>query len=326
MKKVICLLLSVVLTVGLLAGCQQTPQSQETTATPTTEATQPTESAQEAKALKIMILGSSRSVNAFQLLYEAFQDQMPDQEVVLGIMYYSGCSMTMHTDFIKNNECVYDYYRNNDGRWEIQRGVHMAYGLQDQNWDVVVLQAGNGDLENEMNKPCREFLTDYVDGILKEHPHVFWWHSTWTNSTDPSLYDSSKTKLNPYTIDQYAQLTSGIDAAKAYVLEDPMFAGHVTSGTPMMYALKVLEIPEVELYRDHTHLSDFGCLLVAYAWYAQFTGNPVTEIKLEYVRKDLRHSQYQYMGDMFVTQQMKDYIIKTVEYTLNNPWSVPVKE
>ena len=264
-------------------------------------------------------------MNTFHLLYEAFRDQMPEQELVLGAMYYSGCSMTMHTNFIKNNECVYDYYRNDNGAWYIQNGVHMAYGLQDQAWDVVLLQAGTGDLENEMNKPCREFLTQYVDSVLKDHPHTFWWHSTWFNSTTPELFKPEKTKLNPYTIDQYGQLTSGIDAAKAYVFDDPMFAGHITSGTPMMYALKILEVPEVDLYRDHTHLSDFGCLLVAYAWYAQYTGKTVTEINIDVIPQSLRHREYQHLGDMEVTQEMKDIIIETANYSLENPWSVPKK-
>lgn len=323
MKRIFAFILSALLLMGLL-GCAGQPET-NTAPTETTQPT-PTESAEEAEVLKIMILGSSRSVNTFQLLYEAFRDQLPDQKLVLGIMYYSGCSMTMHTNFIKNNECVYDYYRNTDGRWEIQSNSHMAVGLQDQKWDVVLLQAGNGDLDNEMNKPCREFLTQYVDSILGDHPHTFWWHSTWTNSTDPALYDPAKTKINPLTVDQYGQLTSGIDAAKAYVMEDPMFEGRITSGTPMMYALKVLEIPEAELYRDHTHLSDFGCLLVAYAWYAQYTGNPVTQINLDMIPQHLRHWSYQHLGDMVVTQEMKDQIIQTVDYTLKNPWSVPLKD
>lgn len=327
MKKALCILLIVVLSVSFFSGCAQqsdpttTPTEAETTAAPTT----PTESPEEAKALKIMILGSSRSVNTFQLLFEAFRDQMPEQELVLGIMYYSGCSMSMHANFIMNNESVYDYYRNDSGKWDIQKGVHMDVGLQDQKWDVVLLQAGNGDLTNNMNESCRKFLKNYVASKV-DHPHTLWWHSTWFNSTDPKLYEGAKTSLKPENIDQYAQLTSTNDAAKKYVLNDPMFAGHITSGTPMMYALKILEVPEIDLYRDHTHLSDFGCLLVGYAWYAQFTGKPVTEIKLETIPVHLRHRVYQSLGDMTVTEEMKEIIIKTVDYTLKNPWAVPVKE
>ena len=272
--------------------------------------------------MKIMILGSSRSVNTFQLLYEVFKDQMPDQELVLGIMYYSGCSMSMHVNFIKQNANVYHYYRNVDGYWEIMKEVNMDAGLKDQNWDVILLQAGTGDLDNRLNETGRNFLKDYVDKLVS-HPHQLWWHSTWFNSTDPSLYKSPKTAADAAAVNQVAQLTSTNDAAKAYALTDPMFAGHITSGTPMMYALKHLNVAEKDLFRDHTHLSDFGCLLVGYAWYAQYTGKPVTQIGIDTIPTRLRHSEYQSLGDMTVTEEMKQIIIDTVDYTLNNPWAVP---
>lgn len=320
MKRFVSLLLVFILVLSVFSGCGNTPAPAETT-----EATQATEAPEEANVLKIMILGSSRSVNAFHFLYQAFKDQMPEQELVLGIMYYSGCSMSMHTEFIQTNQSVYRYYLNTDGVWSYQSDVHMDVGLTDQNWDVILLQAGTGDLENEMNKPCREFITEYVDSRIS-HPHTFWWHSTWFNSTNPALFDPSKTKLDPTKINQSKQLQDGIDAAKAYVLKDPMFAGRITSGTPMMYALKKLQIPEVELYRDHTHLSDYGCLLVGYSFYTQFTGKPVTQINLDVLAKAKRQPQYQSKGDLTITQEMKDIMIRTADYTHKNPWTVPVKE
>lgn len=100
-------------TMLLVTACGSTPCGETTQTTQSTTA--PTESPEEAEALKIMILDSSRSVNTFQLLYEVFKDQMPEQKLVLGIMYYSGCSMSMHVNFIKNNQFGYDYYRNDSG-------------------------------------------------------------------------------------------------------------------------------------------------------------------------------------------------------------------
>ena len=90
MKKLVSVLLVFVFAFGLFAGCGQSaePETQPTETLP-----QPTETPEEAKALKIMILGSSRSVNAFHFIYQAFKDQMPDQKLVLGVMYYSGCSI-----------------------------------------------------------------------------------------------------------------------------------------------------------------------------------------------------------------------------------------
>lgn len=319
MKRFLAILFAVAMLLTMVAcGHNTTQDGSETTEQVATE------TPEEAKVLKIMILGSSRSVNTFHLLYQVFKDQMPDQELVLGVMYYSGCSMSMHANFIKNGQSVYDYYRNTSGTWEIFSDSSMEMGLRDQAWDVILLQAGTGDVQNNMNEKDRTFLKEFVDKNVKT-PHELWWHSTWTNSTDPALYDFSKTSLHPSTVDQFKQLTSTNDAAKQYVLNDPMFAGHITSGTPMMYALKVLEVPEVDMYRDHTHLSDYGCLLVGYAWYAQFTGNPVTQINLDLIPKNLRQKEYKSLGDMQVTEEMKQVIIKTVDYTLNNPWAVPTK-
>ena len=317
MKKLILICLCAAMLLGLLPGCGAAGGE-----TSTTQATTATESPEEAEVLKIMILGSSRSVNTFQLLWEAFKDQMPDQKVVLGIMYYSGCSMSMHTEFIQTNQCVYRYYLNTDGKWTYHSNCHMDTGLVDQAWDVILLQAGDGDTANNMNEVGRKYLTEYVDGII-ETPHTFWWHSTWFNSADPELYGSRVYDMTPEK--QVEQLTASNDAAKKYVLDDPMFEGRITSGTPMLYAIKELGIADKELFRDHTHLSDYGCLLVAYAWYAQFTGKEVTEINLDSIPAHLRHKSTQNLGDMEVTEEMKQNIIKTVDYTLKNPWAVPGK-
>lgn len=317
-KKILCACLCLCMLLTVLAGCTNEPTATETTAQSTEP--KPTESPEEAKALRIMILGSSRSVNTFHLLYEVFKDQMPDQEITLGVMYYSGCSMSMHTQFIKNNQSVYDYYRNTNGYWEIISNSDMESGLRDQAWDVILLQAGTGDVANNMNEACRKFLTEYVDSVVT-HPHTFWWHTTWFNSTDPALYEAGA--MPKTEVEQYLQLSQAIDAAKKYVLDDPMFEGRICSGTPLMYALKELKIPEVELYRDHTHLSDYGSLLVGYSWYTQFTGNEVTQINLDVIPKHLRIAQHKHLGDLQITEEMKQAIIQTAHYTQENPWTVP---
>lgn len=324
MKRIVSCFLILVMLLGSFTACSA-PENTETT--PTTEQTEPvvTESPEEADVLKIMILGSSRSIDTFQVLYDVFKDQMPDQKLVLGIMYYSGCSMSMHANFIKENAFVYRYYRNDSGRWDITDNANMDMGLKDQKWDVVFIQAGNGDTRNNMNLETRKFLRDYVDKIVR-HPHQLWWHSTWFNSTDPSLYKAPKTAEDAAAVDQVAQLTETNEAAKAYVLDDPMFSGHIASGTPVMYALKKLNVPETELFGDHTHLTDFGYLLVGYSFYAQFTGKPVTQINLDTIPAHLRHGTKQFMGPLTVTEEMKQIIMETVDYTLKNPWSVPTGE
>ena len=271
--------------------------------------------------MKIMIIGSSRSVNTFRYLYEVFKDQLPEEEMTLGILYHSGCSMSMHRGFIERGEAACDYYLNADGYWNITKGVTADVGIADQPWDVVFLQAGKGDTDKEMNRETRQFLVDFVNGILK-NPHVFWWHSTWFNAEDPDLYAEGK-KHKLVGVDQVAQLTVTNEAAVKYVLNDPMFAGHIASGTPMLYARKVLGLQDKDILRDHTHLSDFGYLLAGYSFFAQFTGKPVTGIGLDKIPAHLRHKSTQHLGDFVITEEMKEIVLKAVAYTLENPWSVP---
>ena len=283
------------------------------------------ETPEEAKALRIMIIGSSRSVNTFQHLYLAIKDQMPDQELTLGVVYYSGGSMSMHADFIRNREAVVTYYRNTNGAWELFYNKQTRDAIKDQKWDVILLQGGTGDTANNMNLKDRQYMTSVIDSWLYSHPHQYWWHTTWFNSTDPVLYENANTSLKPEEIDQVKQLTSAINSAKQYVMDDPMFDGHICSGTPLMYAINVLGVPETELYRDHTHLSDFGSLVVGYAWYTQFTGKAVTEVNLDVIPANIREPHYQDLGDLEITEEMKEVIIKTCQYTLENPWTVPTK-
>ena len=324
LSKFFSLFLCVCMLLSVLTGCSGTPASTEPETVATTAATEPkpTESSEEANALRIMIIGSSRSVNTFQLLYSVLKDQMPDKEITLGVIYYSGGSMSMHADFIRSNQAVVTYYRNTQGYWELFYDCTTEYGLKDQNWDVVLLQAGTGDTANNMNLEDRQFITGCVDNWVS-HPHTFWWHTTWFNSTDPVLYIGANTSLQPQNVDQVKQLTDQIEAAKAYVMDDPMFEGRICSGTPMMYAIKVLGVPETELFRDHTHLTDYGSLLVGYCWYVQFTGQPLTQINIDRIPQMERNPKQKHLGDMVITEEMKDVILKTAQYTYENPWTVP---
>lgn len=323
LKKLLCACLCLCLLLSMLSGCSGSPTATTPQTTSETETeTKPTETPEEANALRIMIIGSSRSVNTFQLLYPVFKDQMPDKEITLGVMYYTGGSMIKHANFIRNNEAAITYYRNTNGYWELIYNSYMQDGLKDQNWDVVLLQAGTGDQAGNMNLEDRKFITSCVDSWVS-HPHSYWWHTTWFNASDPSLYEKPNDVISE--AEQYGQLKSQINAAKQYVMDDPMFEGRICSGTPLMYALKVLGVPEDQLFRDHTHLSDYGSLLIGYCWYVQFTGQPVTEINLDKIPQLQRNLKQQHLGDLEITEEMKQVILKTAQYTYENPWTIPVK-
>lgn len=48
------------------------------------------------------------------------------KEVVLGNLYYGGCSLAQHLDFVSNNKPVYKYYKNVSGNWELTESYRFS--------------------------------------------------------------------------------------------------------------------------------------------------------------------------------------------------------
>ena len=104
---------------------------------------------------KILIIRNSHSVDAFRFPHHVYKDKEQDGQLVLGILYYSGCSITQRVDFYKNNEPVCDYYKNTDGNWAITKKTALLENvLKDEKWDKVFLQAANHSLDFPWNLPA----------------------------------------------------------------------------------------------------------------------------------------------------------------------------
>ena len=69
------------------------------------------------KNLKILAIGNSFSTDAMQYLYGIAKDAGVET-VVLGNLYYGGCSLQQHLTFGTKNSPSYTYYKNNSGSWE----------------------------------------------------------------------------------------------------------------------------------------------------------------------------------------------------------------
>ncbi len=290
----------------------------------------------EKETLKIMIVGNSHSVDAFWLMYKAFQDQYPDQKLMLGIMYYSGCPITKHVTFDNNNSPVYDYRYNRDGNWIVRDESTLRDGLTDQQWDIVVMQVGTGDMDDPtVSKTARDRLKEIIDECVPTE-HEIYWHTTWPSPNDETFYSATYDPQPPtnwkdnliekYGFDPVAQMQSNSARLQETVLVDPMYAEYVNCFPAIMYALNKMGCSQLDLWRDYTHLSDLGRLIAAYCWVTQVNGEPLTEINIDTVEKILRHRRAQAYGDMTVTEEMKEIIIESVNYALENRWEVPTAE
>lgn len=327
MKRVFCLLLCVFLLLSLAACGSSGAEDTQATQPPA-----PTESPEEAKVLKILTIGNSHSYDATQLLYEVFKAQAPEQEVVIGTLYYSGCSIAQHVSFASSNQPVYELSVNSTGTWERTNDVTMQTGIRAQAWDIVVIQEVYAGNEEVFQNDNRHKLVEYVNQNLS-HPHIFVWNMDIVCPNDETFYTPTYDPQPPTTFRARQTAIHGFDPVNdlkltqanvvKYVLPDETYSNYIPSGTVVMYAHLVDGWTQLDLYRDYIHVTDFGRLLVSYMWYAQLTGEPLTEVKIDSIEASLRHRRAIPLGDMEVTAEMKQTILDAVNHCLEHPWTVP---
>lgn len=284
--------------------------------------------------LKILIIGNSHSIDAFRFLSEVFRDQNPGQDVVTASLYYSGCSIIQHNKHIEENAPVYRYTVNKNGVQEVTEKVTVLHGLQDQNWDMIMLQAAKPDRDETLNLAGRRKLEKYVDDHVTK-PYVFAWHNSWPSPNDAAFFSPDWVRQPPagykenlirlYGFDPVYQSRLMALQTVEHILPDRTYKYCVNTGAAIMQAHLVQQLPQQALWRDYTHLHDFGRLIVAYAIYAQLTGNKITSVGIDTVPVEKRYIQFQHLGDLQITQEMKQSIMEAANYSLENPWTIPAK-
>lgn len=336
MKRILALFLSLILAVSVFGGCGG--QSESAGTTQATEAPGPTQSPEEQAVLRVISIGNSHTNDTTNLLYEVFHAEMPDQKVLIGNMYYSGCPVVKHVQFAQTNSPEYEYMKNDSGTWNTQEGTTLEYALREQAWDVVILHDMNTYAIKESNysSPIHQTLIDYVKQNTYYNVDLLW-HLPWANPVDPVFFELSYDPQPPgewvtnYTnnsgMNYDTMLQQLIDMSQTHVMSTGEFKDVIPAGTAIHYANNCLDQTDPDLYRDYTHMSDFGRLLTAYTWYATITGQTeITEVNVDVIPAEMRHRRAKVLGDLEITEEMKQVIIESVNYALKNPWTVPTAQ
>ena len=280
--------------------------------------------------MKILMIGNSHSNDTFYQLGRVFNAQGYQENVYIGFLYYSGCSLSQHIQFGTNDDAVYEF-RTSDGDWWKHRiKVTLSSALQEQPWDVVVIIGAKSDITESLNERDRTALVEFVNRYLPT-PHRFYWLTTWPSPTensffrpgDPFLEGYKANLMNLYGFNRQNQFGKNVIAVQNNIFSDPNFAGAICVGKGIMLATEKLGIPQTEIYRDYTHLNDFGRLIASYCFYTQFTGKPVAEVKVDVIPAQNREERYRRLGDLTITAKMKDIIKTCANGALADPWTVP---
>lgn len=148
------------------------------------------------RVLKVLVIGNSHGLDSTNLLYEVFKAEgLPAEydDLVLGAIYTGGCSVSTHA---KNawNDLTYDYWKKNagkseDGSWEHYEDPTTREVLEDENWDVVLLQEMNTSSAREeyFTNDNIESVFTFVVNTLGYEPK-FMWNMIWANPEIPESY------------------------------------------------------------------------------------------------------------------------------------------
>lgn len=331
--------------------------------------------------LKAIIIGNSDSTDATNLLYEIFlAEGWSREQLVLGCMYESGCAIDSHVKFALNDMPEYKYYKNTgsnaDGTWDCRENSTLKYALQDEDWDIVILQESNsvsGVSDHFADNPNVEKLITYVVNTVGYEPRLLW-HFVGANPQIPQAYmdyvnsledadgDNSDASENEDWEDtgasepedmawifDIARPTMPVSWAKRYQnywnndreimynaiaanVRDHIlgrkvygFEGVIPSATSFQYAINTLGMTEQDMYRDYTHKSDYGRMMVSYVWYATLTGQETLEdIRFTTVPANLRQKKFVQYGDLILTEHQIDVLLQSVNFALRSPLEAPV--
>ena len=305
---------------------------------------------EEKGTLKVLSLGHSHGLDGTTLLYEVFDKELTDQEVVVGALYYSGCSMAQHANFLTNNSAVYDYYKwdgtGNNGAASLTKNATALHALQDEQWDVIVIQDANFLAGQEVSYDADTYMTviNYLYNNQEMKPRLLF-HMTWTNPDDYNTYINANSTLShpnqgwyrPYMEQHYSDengvyqreilIDKILSFSQTYLEDCTDFLGekHIESvipaATAVEYAQYVLGRTDAEIYRDWTHMNDYGRLMVAYCWYAKIMNlDSISQVNVNEVPKGVHNDNSKYPADLKFDANMKEDLIEAVNFALANPY------
>jgi len=331
-KRILALMLSMLLMLGMLSGCDNKaePPVQTSNAEQTPEEPQIVEPPEEARTLKVLTLGHSLALDCSHLLALIAQTE-GFGDLVVGTLYYSGCPLYKHVQFMENDMPEYNLYisstENANTPPVITEGVTMRQALTFDYWDIIVMQGGVFEIAEDAKykdgniQRIQKFVNENKLNPLAR----FAWNSPWAPPTDNDLRDKYPYESNPYYTsyvpygdDRAVFFTSIAKCLENNILTDDTFEFMIPSGTAIENALSSY-LEEKDIHRDYVHATDFSRVIASYLWYCKLAGiAQLEEIKLDAIPRVFFKSTVG-AEDRVLTELEKAIILESVNNALKDP-------
>ena len=327
-KKFLCLTLSVLMILGVFTACGEAAEPVETTKPA------PTEPAEEAKVLKFLTLGHSLAVDCGNMMNLIFATEGIGEyeEVKIATLYYSGCPIYKHVNFLTSNSPEYNLYVSSTATPDkppvIMNEVTMLDSLKYDYWDIIIMQGGVFEIaKSETYTDGKiQIIQDYVNENKLNPLAYFGWHMAWATPVDNELRDKYPKTPNSYYSsyqqfnDQRDLFYQGITQCVGdYIVTDDTFEFVIPSATAFENALSSY-LEEKDIHRDYAHASDLGRVIATYTWYCTIMGiDKLEEIKLNEIPKEFLKSTEDKTPARVLTDAEKAIILESVNNALANP-------
>lgn len=327
LKKLLCLALSALMLAGTLTACGGGTEETEPTETAVTE---PPE---EAKVLKVLTIGHSLGVDCGNTLNRvfAYEGTGDYEEVIISTLYYSGCPLYKHVNYLTANSPEYNLYLSSsktpDEKPTIMESVTMYDALRFDYWDIIVMMGGVFEIAESATYTDGkiQIIQNYVNDNKLNPNAIFAWHMPWATPVDNTLRDMYPKETNSYytNYEKYDNNRTNFYNAITkcvgdHIVTDETFEFLIPSGTALENALSSY-LEEKDIHRDYAHASDYGRIIASYVWYCSIMGiDKIDEVKMADVPASFLKNP---LGSqpLVLTDAQKDIIIESVNNALATP-------
>ena len=227
------------------------------------------------KSIKVLSIGHSFSVDVMGTYLYDMLEQAGYEDITIGYLYYPGCSLSRHWEYISTNTNGHERYgKNESGSWVTKSSPYAIDVLRDEDWDYVTLQASPDYVGGE-NKEYSYIpgITDWIEENALNTGVEIKWHEIWAYSEGCDLWSYTY-----HGFDQMTMYNNIIKATKQYIVTDDTFTGIIPVGSAVQNARArlgdIFNEPDVTMGgSDGYHLNKkYGDFLGSLTWACYFSG------------------------------------------------------
>lgn len=219
--------------------------------------------------LKVLAIGNSFSEDATEQ-YLSVLAMMTGHDVIIGNLYYPGCSIEQHWNHMKQNKGAYSFRKMySNGYADTIPHCTINRALLDEKWDIITFQQGSAFSGIYKSYRLLPALIKKVRSIVGPHPK-FLWHQTWAYAEE-STHEGFKN----YSNDQMRMYEAIVECSKKVLANNPELKGIIPTGTAIQDART--SILGNNLTRDGYHLDKHtGRYIAACTWFGVLFNHPFT--------------------------------------------------